>query len=106
MRMEGNGSDSYGRSSPADKHLTTPPRHRCATIGVLRAIPMANPFVHVELHTGDLAKAKAFYSQLFGWTLQDLPTPKGTYRLIEVGDATGGGMMTNPEPGSPPHWLA
>jgi len=24
---------------------------------------MANPFVHVELHTNDLAKAKSFYSK-------------------------------------------
>jgi len=67
---------------------------------------MANPFVHVELHTGDLAKAKDFYGQLFGWALTDLPTPKGTYTLIKVGDGTGGGMMRNPEPNAPPHWLA
>ena len=32
---------------------------------------MANPFVHVELHTDDVAKAKAFYSRLFGWKLED-----------------------------------
>ena len=24
---------------------------------------MANPFVHIELHTGDLAKAKDFYGK-------------------------------------------
>src|ERR1700751_3457050 len=34
---------------------------------------MSNPFVHVELHTKDLAKANAFYSKLFGWQLQDPP---------------------------------
>jgi predicted enzyme related to lactoylglutathione lyase len=28
---------------------------------------MANPFVHVELHTTDTAKAKAFYGKLFSW---------------------------------------
>src|SRR5262249_58462605 len=28
---------------------------------------MANPFVHVELHSNDLKKAKEFYSKLFGW---------------------------------------
>jgi predicted enzyme related to lactoylglutathione lyase len=67
---------------------------------------MANHFVHVELHTGDLAKAKAFYGELFGWSLTDLPTPKGTYTLINVGDGTGGGMMKNPAPETPPHWLA
>lgn len=65
---------------------------------------MANPFVHVELHTGDLPRAKAFYSQLFGWELQDLPMPGGSYTMINVGEGTGGGMMSDPD--RPPHWLA
>jgi len=30
----------------------------------------------------------------------------GSYTLIQVGTGTGGGMMTNPTPGAPPHWLA
>ena len=49
---------------------------------------MANPFVHVELHTKDLAKAKTFYGQLFGWQLQDTPMPGGggTYTMIGVDD--------------------
>jgi predicted enzyme related to lactoylglutathione lyase len=34
---------------------------------------MANPFVHVELMTSDMAKAKAFYSGLFDWKLEDIP---------------------------------
>ena len=68
---------------------------------------MANPFVHIELHTGDLAKAKAFYSSLFDWKLQDIPMPDGgSYTMINVGEGTGGGMMSNPAPGVPPHWLA
>ena len=68
---------------------------------------MANPFVHIELHTGDLAKAKAFYSSLFDWKLQDMPMPDGgSYTMINVGEGTGGGMMSTPAPGVPPHWLA
>jgi len=68
---------------------------------------MANPFVHVELQTNDLSKAKAFYSKLFGWKLQDLPMPGGgTYTMIDVGGGTGGGMMTAQPPGSPPRWQA
>ena len=67
---------------------------------------MANPFVHVELHTNDLARAKAFYSQLFDWKLQDVPMPGGSYTMIEVGTGTGGGMMVNQAPGVPPHWMA
>ena len=67
---------------------------------------MANPFVHVELHTKDLAKAKAFYGKLFGWKLEDMPMPGngGSYTMISVGDGTGGGMMSESQ--TPPHWLA
>jgi predicted enzyme related to lactoylglutathione lyase len=68
---------------------------------------MANPFVHVELHTNDLAKAKAFYTKLFGWKLQDMPMPGGgTYTMLDVGEGTGGGMMTAQPTGSPPRWQA
>jgi len=68
---------------------------------------MANPFVHVELHTNDIAKAKTFYSKLFGWKLKDMPMPGGdSYTMIEVGEGTGGGMMKAQPPGSPPRWQA
>jgi uncharacterized protein len=69
---------------------------------------MANPFVHVELQTGDLGRAKDFYARLFDWKLQDVPLPGGggSYTIIDVGDGTGGGMMASPAPGIPPHWLA
>ena len=66
---------------------------------------MANPFVHVELSTTDLSKAKAFYGQLFDWKLEDMPMPQGTYTMISVGDGTGGGMMAQPMPGAPSAWL-
>lgn len=67
---------------------------------------MGNPFVHVELHTDDLAKARGFYENLFDWKLEDVPMGQGPYTLIGVGEGTGGGMMTNPVPGTPSHWLA
>jgi uncharacterized protein len=67
---------------------------------------MPNPFVHVELHTDDVAKAKKFYSELFDWKLEDMRMPGGTYTMISVGEGTGGGMMNNPSPGAPPTWLA
>lgn len=66
---------------------------------------MANPFVHVELTTSDVAKAKAFYSQLFAWKLEDMPMGSESYTLIDVGEGTGGGMMTNPMPGTPTMWM-
>jgi predicted enzyme related to lactoylglutathione lyase len=69
---------------------------------------MANPFVHVELNTSDPNKAKAFYSKLFQWQLEDLPSsavPDGPYTMIKVGEGTGGGIMKQ-VPGGPSGWLA
>jgi len=67
---------------------------------------MANPFVHVELHTQALPKAREFYQSLFGWKLQDMPMPggEGSYTMIDVGGGVGGGMMSDAS--APPHWLA
>jgi predicted enzyme related to lactoylglutathione lyase len=67
---------------------------------------MANPFVHVELGTTDLNKAKAFYGQLFAWELEDMPMGPESYTLIKVGQGTGGGMMKHPMPGAPSAWLS
>jgi predicted enzyme related to lactoylglutathione lyase len=67
---------------------------------------MANPFVHVELNTTDVDKAKGFYSKLFGWKLEDVPMEKMTYTMIGVGEGTGGGMMKQPMPGAPSVWIA
>ncbi len=67
---------------------------------------MANPFTHVELNTTDLNKAKAFYSKLFDWKLEEFPMENGSYTMINVGEGTGGGMMTHPVPGAPSMWLA
>jgi predicted enzyme related to lactoylglutathione lyase len=67
---------------------------------------MANPFVHVELNTTDVDKAKKFYGALFNWTLEDVPMPNGSYTMIKVGEGTGGGIMKHPVPGAPSAWLA
>jgi predicted enzyme related to lactoylglutathione lyase len=65
---------------------------------------MANPFVHVELATTDVTKAKAFYTGLFDWHLEEVPGMD--YTLIKVGAGTGGGIMKTVEPDSPSYWLA
>jgi uncharacterized protein len=67
---------------------------------------MANPFVHVELATTDVAKAKSFYGSLLDWKLEDMDMGSGmTYTLIRVGEGTGGGMMKQMMPGAPSAWL-
>lgn len=68
---------------------------------------MPNPFVHVELNSNNVAKARDFYSHLFDWKLEDVPMGPGTtYTMIQTGPHnTGGGMWQNPVgPGSA--WIA
>jgi uncharacterized protein len=69
-----------------------------------------NPFVHVELATNDLAKAREFYKNMFDWKLEDMPMPDGNaYTMVEVGEneyGVGGGMMKAPMPGMPSNWMA
>ena len=67
---------------------------------------MGNPFVHVELNTSDVAKAKSFYGNLFDWKMEDMAMDGGTYTLIRVGEGTGGGLMQHPMPGAPSMWLS
>lgn len=68
---------------------------------------MANPFVHVELNTTDVPAAKAFYSKLFDWKLEDVPMGEGmTYTMIGVGTGTGGGLCKQMMPGAPSAWLS
>ena len=69
---------------------------------------MANPFIHVELNTANPEKAKAFYSQLFDWQLEEIANPAvpdSAYTMIKVGTGTGGGIMKQ-VPGGPAGWLA
>ena len=67
---------------------------------------MGNPFVHVELMSTDIGKAKTFYGKLFDWKLEDMPMGDMTYTMIKVGEGTGGGMMKHPVPGAPSMWMA
>src|SRR5215470_6932406 len=67
---------------------------------------MANPFVHVELATTDIDKAKSFYGSLFDWQLKDENIGGDMiYTMINVGEGTGGGMMKHPVAGAPSGWL-
>jgi uncharacterized protein len=67
---------------------------------------MANPFVHLELNTPDLPKAKEFYTALFGWQFQDMDmgAPAGIYSTFKPETGPGGGVMTMP--GGNQGWLA
>jgi predicted enzyme related to lactoylglutathione lyase len=59
-----------------------------------------------ELATPDAEASKAFYGDLFGWSIEAMEgTSLGTYFGIKNGEANGGGMRPALV-GEPPHWLA
>ena len=53
----------------------------------------STPVVHLELHTGDLAKAQALYAQLCGWRAERIEAGGGSYLALELGGAFGGGIV-------------
>lgn len=63
-----------------------------------------------DLQTTDLDGARAFYSELFGWTIADTPGAEGNYLTIGNGEVTNGGVMRMPpslaDQGIPPYWQA
>ena len=68
---------------------------------------MPNPFVHAELATTSVPKAKAFYGRMFKWKFIERPmhTATGDYTMIEVGEGTGGGMLRQMIPGAESAWM-
>lgn len=62
-----------------------------------------------ELMVDDIDAAKSFYSEVFGWTLEDMPMEgsDGVYTVIKVGDAQIGGMMSKPAEAAamPTRWI-
>jgi uncharacterized protein len=52
----------------------------------------SNPVVHLELHTGDLPRACAFYAGLFGWPAEQVDAGCGSYVALGLGGVIGGGV--------------
>jgi uncharacterized protein len=52
-----------------------------------------NPVVHLELHTGDLPRARATYAQLCGWRAEYLDTHSGPYLALGLAERFGGGIV-------------
>ena len=53
----------------------------------------SNSVIHLELHTGDLPGAVAFYGQLLGWRPERIRAGNGSYLTLGVGDRVGGGIV-------------
>ena len=54
---------------------------------------MTTPVVHLELHTGDLAGARAFYAGLCDWRPEQIAVRGASYLALELGGALGGGIV-------------
>lgn len=52
--------------------------------------PTIGSVVHMELHSDDPEKTKAFYRTVFGWKFQDVPGMD--YAMIETPSPPGGGL--------------
>jgi predicted enzyme related to lactoylglutathione lyase len=64
---------------------------------------MKHRVVHLELHTGDLARARAFYGGLLGCRFERISAGSGSYLAMDLGGGIGGGII---ECGArPPAWL-
>lgn len=49
--------------------------------------------MHLELHTADLARARAFYATLCGWRGKPIHAVDGSYFALELGNNLGGGIV-------------
>jgi uncharacterized protein len=58
---------------------------------------MAGQVVHLEIPADDTAKARAFWSGLFGWQWEQIEGPF-EYHMTQISEQTGG-AITNMEPG-------
>lgn len=64
----------------------------------------------IDLATTDLDAAKAFYMGLFGWDVEDMPSPEGAYSMfLKLGATVGAAYAMSPEMIAneiPPHWAS
>ena len=55
----------------------------------------------------DAARAKAFYTELFGWKSKDTEIPGfGIYSEMDTQEGPQAGIMPQPQKGAPSAWLA
>jgi len=61
--------------------------------------PLANPVVHLELQTANLARACAFYTELFDWGADTVQAAGGSYVALDLAcDMRGGAVERDGEP--------
>ena len=55
--------------------------------------PTPHPVVHLELHTGNLGRAGAFYARLCGWRVQPAAVAGRSYQALDWDGGIGGGVV-------------
>jgi uncharacterized protein len=56
---------------------------------------MAGQMVHLEIPTGDTAKAREFWGGLFGWEFQAYEGSPSEYHMTRFSETTGGAIMAS-----------
>lgn len=64
---------------------------------------MINPFVYMELHPENAAKAQDFYGGLMGWNFDEMDMGGAPYFMINTGAEPFAGVA--PPNGGPAQWL-
>jgi predicted enzyme related to lactoylglutathione lyase len=64
---------------------------------------MPKRVVHLELHTRDLARARAFYASLLGCRFETITIGSTSYLAMDLGGGLGGGIVECPS--AQPAWL-
>ena len=59
----------------------------------LQGLQRRAPVVHLELRTGNLPRACAFYTGVFGWHPEKIQMPCGSYIGLDLGDGIDGGVV-------------
>src|SRR5262252_3124894 len=54
---------------------------------------LPGPVVDLELHTSDLARARALCAKLCGWRAEQIQIGNGSYVALELGHNLGGGIV-------------
>src|SRR6185295_2999972 len=70
--------------------------------------PVLGKFVWHDLMTSDVDQAISFYTDLFGWTINEADMgPGGKYRMIHAAGTDHGGFMPlEAGHGAPSHWVS
>jgi predicted enzyme related to lactoylglutathione lyase len=55
--------------------------------------PLPKSVIHLELHTGDLPGAVAFYAGLCGWRPERIRAGRGSYLALGMGAGVAGGVV-------------